>query len=448
MIVLLSVYVVIAILLTLLSSVTLAWMMYAWRERGSLELVRGTSPVSRPSQVGPRPSGPHSPTTRGPRGLFFTLLVPARHEDRVLAATLRGLTAMRHAAVEIVVIVGHDDAATAAVAYQCARERPDLIRVVVDHHAVKNKPRALNTALAHCRGDIVGIFDAEDVVHPDLLAAVEHRFLTDDCAVVQSGVQLMNYRSSWYAVRNVLEYWFWFHSRLHFQASRGFIPLGGNTVFVRRDVLEGLGGWDGDCLAEDCDLGVRISTVGLRVSVMYDPELVTREETPHHLSGFVKQRTRWNQGFLQVMSKGDWRSLPQRRQRLLAAFTLSTPFLQALNCLLIPISVATVLFSSLPIGITMLAFLPITPALTIAVIEHLALDEFGRTYAQPARLIDHIRLLVGTPMFHMLLSWAAARAVVRHLRGQHSWEKTAHLGLHLDLDGAALQDGIETAVAA
>ena len=78
------------------------------------------------------------------------------------------------------------------------------------------------------------------------------------------------------------------------------------------------------CLAEDCELGVRFSSAGKKVVVAYSPEMVTREETPDTVKSFVKQRTRWNQGFLQVYRKGDWKSLPTARQRWLARFTLAT----------------------------------------------------------------------------------------------------------------------------
>ena len=74
-------------------------------------------------------------------------------------------------------------------------------------------------------------------------------------------MQLVNFRFSWLTVRNVLEYYFWFRSRLHFHARQGFIPLGGNTVFIRTEVLRSVSGWDPDCLAEDCELGVRLSAL-------------------------------------------------------------------------------------------------------------------------------------------------------------------------------------------
>ena len=98
--------------------------------------------------------------------------------------------------------------------------------------------------------------------------------------VVQAGVQLMNVHTNWWSLRNCLEYYFWFRSRLHFHAEKRFIPLGGNTVFTRTELLREVGGWDPNCLAEDCEIGVRLSTRGAVVAVAYDPQAVTREETP------------------------------------------------------------------------------------------------------------------------------------------------------------------------
>ncbi|KMO99073.1 hypothetical protein ACS04_03690, partial [Streptomyces roseus] len=102
--------------------------------------------------------------------------LPARHEQAVLRHTIERLLESSHGDYEIIVTVGHDDPETAAVAGAAAARAPERVRVVVDHHASKNKPKALNTALPHCRGDIVGVFDAEDQVHPELLAHVDHAF--------------------------------------------------------------------------------------------------------------------------------------------------------------------------------------------------------------------------------------------------------------------------------
>jgi cellulose synthase/poly-beta-1,6-N-acetylglucosamine synthase-like glycosyltransferase len=151
------------------------------------------------------------------------------------------------------------------------------------------------------KGDIVTIFDAEDEPHPDILQVINTTFLNEAVDVVQSGVQLMNHNSKWFCFLNVLEYFFWFKSSLHFFARCGMTPLGGNTVFVRRPLMQQLGGWDHTTLTEDADLGIRLCIAKARVRILYDDEFVTKEETPHTIEQFIKQRTRWNQGFIQIL---------------------------------------------------------------------------------------------------------------------------------------------------
>jgi cellulose synthase/poly-beta-1,6-N-acetylglucosamine synthase-like glycosyltransferase len=241
----------------------------------------------------------------------------------------------------------------------------------------------------------------------------------------------MNYRSSWYSLRNVLEYYFWFKSRLHFQAHAGFIPLGGNTIFVQRALLERVGGWDPVCLAEDCDLGARLSAEGARTVVAYDPVLTTREETPDSLRGLARQRTRWNQGFLQVLRKPHWRRLPPR-QRALAFYTLASPFFQAFAGVLIPISLATAVALSAPVPLALLTFLPLVPLLMILTVEGAGLREFCREYGESVRARDYAKLVIGAAPYQIVLAFAAVRAVLRELVGRRDWHKTSHAGAHLD----------------
>jgi len=51
------------------------------------------------------------------------------------------------------------------------------------------------------------------------------------------------------------------------------IPLGGTTVYFRRDLLEAVGGWDAHNVTEDADLGMRLSRFGYRTEVMPHPFL-------------------------------------------------------------------------------------------------------------------------------------------------------------------------------
>ena len=403
--------VIATIIFTVVAWTTLAWMLHAWRSADALERTRFRHSTAAPAHR-------------------FSLIVPARHEERVLPTTLERLADINHPNYEVWVVVGHDDPQTMAVAQEAASRYSDRIHVIEDVNEVKNKPRALNTALPHCDGDFVGVFDAEDLVHRDLLLRVDQCLQETGADVVQSGVQLVNFRSSWFSVRNVLEYYFWFKSRLHHHAEHGFIPLGGNTVFMRRNLVQQNGGWDPNCLAEDCEIGTRLSSHGAKTVVAYDPELATLEETPDSLGDLFRQRTRWVQGFLQVLGKGEWKRLRGTR-RFLALFTLGMPFLQALAGVFIPLSILSIFVLHAPLPLALFTFLPAIPTLAILAVELAGLGAFCRDYGQRARAIDYVRLIVGTLPYQLVLSVAAIRAVGRQVRGNLNWEKTAHVGAHL-----------------
>ncbi|MFD8998508.1 glycosyltransferase, partial [Streptomyces abikoensis] len=120
-----------------MAAFTLWWQMHAWRTPETLAGTRF------------QPAGDEG-------ALSFSLLVPARHEQAVLEHTVTRLLESTHGRFEVLVIVGHDDPETAEVAGKVAAAAPDRVRVIVDTHEKKNKPKALNTALPHCLGEVVG----------------------------------------------------------------------------------------------------------------------------------------------------------------------------------------------------------------------------------------------------------------------------------------------------
>jgi len=420
--------VAVSLILFVVAIATLWWMMHAWRTPETLASTKFAE-------------------ADGACTFSFSLLVPARHEQAVLRHTIGRLLESTHEKYEIIIIVGHDDPGTMRTANRLAARNSDRVGVVVDTNEVKNKPKALNTALPYCQGDIVGIFDAEDQVHPELLKHVDYAFRTADADVVQGGVQLLNYHSSWYSLRNCMEYFFWFRSRLHLHAQKGFIPLGGNTVFVQTKILRMVGGWDPDCLTEDCDLGVRLSSMGARVVVAYDSLMVTKEESPASLHSLFRQRTRWNQGFLQVLYKKDWHDLLTFRQQMLAFFTLATPFLQAFAGFAIPVGIAIAIFLRVPIVVAMISFLPAIPTIGILAFETVGLHDFARQYGLHVRFIHYLKLIIGAPFYQIILMAAAVRAVWREGTGRRDWELTRHVGAHLTLADASQLPGAQKGVA-
>jgi glycosyltransferase XagB len=406
-----------SILLTIQSAYTLYLMLYTWDRQEAYEKAKAPTQFLTPQKA-------------------YTVMLPARHEEDVIQTTIERVVRANYPMhlLEVVVICKTDDQGTIAQAEEKIAGLRSAgisnVRVITFSTEPTNKPHGLNIGLAATVNEVVTIFDSEDDIHPDIFNIINTVMLQEGVNVVQSGVQLMNYESNWYSTLNVLEYFFWFKSRLHYHARCGMTPLGGNTVFFARSVLERAGGWDQHNLTEDADVGIRISSMGEPVRVVYDDRYVTREETPPTLGHFIRQRTRWSQGFLQTLMKGEWKQLPRFEQRLLAIYTLAFPSIQAILGLYVMVSLATMFTIKTPVLIAIMLSLPLYLLLAHLLLAVVGLYEFTEAHQlRPSWKTPLVMTLCYLP-YQWILSYASVRATVRELRGINNWEKTAHVGAH------------------
>ncbi len=375
----------------------------------------------------------HAPTVYHDPCLTFTIMLPARHEEDVYRETIQKVYDLNYPKelLQIIAICSDDDTGTIAEAQSKIDELGDPnVQLLIYNNKPTSKPRGLNHALQVARGDVVTIFDAEDEPHRDILNIINTTMLNEDVDVVQSGVQLMNHNTKWFCFLNVLEYFFWFKSSMHFFARVGITPLGGNTVFVRRELMEQLGGWDETLLTEDADLGIRLSLSNARIRIIYDDEFVTREETPNTIEQFIKQRTRWNQGFIQILFKREWLKLETPGRRLLALYVLILPEVQAFLALLIPVSILMFFFVALPLWLAMLTYLPLYCFILAAFIDLAGLHEFLKAHKRKWSWREAALMMIAFFPYQFLLGLGAIRAVYRYVKGTTNWEKTAHIGQH------------------
>ena len=71
------------------------------------------------------------------------------------------------------------------------------------------------------------------------------------------------------------------------------IPLGGTSVFFRRNVLERIGAWDAHNVTEDADLGMRLARFGYRCEMIAS----TTWEEANSGAALDRQRSRWLKGY-------------------------------------------------------------------------------------------------------------------------------------------------------
>lgn len=229
----------------------------------------------------------------------ISILVPLFREKRIAETLLKRLNKLNYPRqkLDILLVLEAEDTLTRDAIQNTPL--PPMVRVViVPDGAPRTKPRAMNYALDFCDGDIIGIYDAEDAPEPDQLLKVAATFadVPEDVVCLQGALDYYNPRSSWIARCFTIEYNTWFRLILPGMARLGFaLPLGGTTLFFRRDKLDELGAWDAHNVTEDADLGFRLARAGYRTVVI---DTTTGEEANDRALPWIRQRSRWLKGYL------------------------------------------------------------------------------------------------------------------------------------------------------
>lgn len=385
---------------------------------------------------------PHPPQTTPMRKPVVSMMVPLFGEPDIaprLVARLGALTYPREL-LDIMLVVEEDDHLTRAA---LARSRlPHWMRVIpVPDSTLRTKPRALNYALKFARGSIIGVYDAEDAPAPDQLHRVAERFAQGgpDLACVQGVLDYYNPATNWLSRCFTIEYAAWFRLILPGFEKLGLaVPLGGTTLFFRRDILDELGGWDAHNVTEDADLGIRLARHGYRTELLHT---VTLEEANCRVLPWIRQRSRWLKGYAMTYAVHMrdplllWRQLGSWR-----FFGFQVLFLGTLiQFLLAPIlwSFWLMLFGlghPLAEALPGTALIAIAALFLVAEVVNLAINLSALT----AR--DHRFLRPWTISLHFyfpLAAFAAYKGCWEMIISPFYWDKTAH-GVHDETEQPAL----------
>lgn len=395
---------------------------------------------------------PHFKTPTEQRS--FSFIVPAVHEVDVLESTLLRMCEQVYDNFEILVSLRSDCHETIEIARKVERLHPQTVRVFINDIPIdwRSKATQMNLVLPEVKGDYVCIIDAEGKVAHDLLRYADAAIDDSGADIVQGGVTLTNldfsqpgdswfaqmrsfiFGGGWVCVHLVLEYYQWFSSRMFYQVDRGFVPLGGNTVFTRTELIRSKGGWHAKRLAEDCHIGVLLSVEkGVKFAAYYTPELATQEHTPPRIfgkGGMFLQRVRWSQGFWQVLADRDWMKVPGVRRKLAALLILSTPIIQAWNGVMLAVSIYAAFKISLPVGLVIFLFMPFIPLLVSLNMQIFALHDFGYDYGREVKPRHYLSLIIMYYGFQVILAAAGVYALVRHVFNVTHWHNTARSVAH------------------
>jgi glycosyltransferase XagB len=233
---------------------------------------------------------------------IYTVLVPVHREERVLPILVDALRRLEYPAgkldIKIIVESGDDKTIDAARALNLAASGIDLI--IAPEGGPQTKPKALNYALHFATGEYLVIYDAEDQPEPKQLlkAAARFRSAPKRMSCLQASLIFHNYRENWLAKQFTIEYSSLFDGILPMLSAYYLpLPLGGTSNHFRAEALREIGAWDPHNVTEDADLGMRLYRAGYYAETL---DSTTYEEAACQLGNWVRQRTRWLKGWMQT----------------------------------------------------------------------------------------------------------------------------------------------------
>jgi cellulose synthase/poly-beta-1,6-N-acetylglucosamine synthase-like glycosyltransferase len=122
--------------------------------------------------------------------------------------------------------------------------------------------------------------------------------LPSEVACFQARLNFFNARECWITRMFALDYALWFDFLLPgLDRLRIPMPLGGTSNHFRISALRAIDGWDPFNVTEDADLGIRLARVGLKVRTL---DSTTYEEATNAIGPWLRQRTRWLKGYMQT----------------------------------------------------------------------------------------------------------------------------------------------------
>ena len=375
---------------------------------------------------------PEPPRLRDADLPVYTIIVPMYREAGLAKQLISALIVLDYprAKLDIKLVVEEDDQETARALRQ-AGVAPTMEVVIAPAGEPRTKPRALNVALPLARGQLLAIFDAEDRPEPrQLRIAAEHFAVASPrVACLQARLAIDNGHESWLAYFFAISYAALFDVINPGLGALGLpMPLGGTSNHFRTELLRRVVGWDAWNVTEDADLGLRFARFGYEVQVI---DATTFEDAPVTLSGWLGQRARWMKGWMQTLTV--FLRTPGHQIRKMGLFSAFVAVCAMISLLAGP------LFG--PIYGLRLAhdliygdvFNPRDWGEVVVSGFSLSVVFFGSlAFALPnlvgmrRRGLKGSELLLLSPLYLLLISFAAWRAVWEWTRQPFVWTKTEH----------------------
>ena len=240
--------------------------------------------------------------------LPVTIIVPTLNEAKVLETCVESLMASDFPMDKLEVFIAYErpprcSDGTPEIAARLAKKYPNVITIANEGTHVGTKAGACNCCLSCAKGRVIGLYDADHVVDKDAIRRASAQFTADPLLGCIGGkllVRNMDYNLFTFIIGNEYTVINNF-SRFFSELVTGAHLIYGSNVFIHKDALERIGGFDEKSLTEDSDLGMRLINMDYRMIVDYTIE--SYEQPAINWHDWWSQRVRWTRGSVDTLKK-------------------------------------------------------------------------------------------------------------------------------------------------
>ena len=226
----------------------------------------------------------------------ITVIIPAHNEEKYIANAIESVLSADFNGKKQIIVV--DDGSIDRTYEIASKFKKNGVRVIKTRHLGKSS--SLNTALRYAKGDIIAVIDGDSYIQKDALRMMTKELERKD-VVAATGIVKVKNRKKFICMWIHIEQLYNSLMRLLFSKIDANIVTPGPLSIYRRKELMQVGGFSTKGFSEDIDVTIRLIRKGYKIG--FAEGAVAETNMPYDTKGFLRQRTRFARGILNIFKR-------------------------------------------------------------------------------------------------------------------------------------------------
>ena len=224
----------------------------------------------------------------------ITIIIPAHNEEKYIAEAIESVIKAEFDGKKRIIVV---DDGSIDQTYEIASKYKG-VKVLRTKHS--GKSNSINKALSYAKGDLIAVVDGDSCINRDALKIMTEEVQRENVGAATGIVKVRN-RNKFICMWIHIEQLYNSLMRLLFsKIHANIVTPGPLSVYRRKEIME-LGGFSTKGFSEDIDITIRLIRKGYKIG--FAENAVAETNMPYDIKGFLRQRTRFAKGILNIFKR-------------------------------------------------------------------------------------------------------------------------------------------------